>query len=358
MRTPMDPRMARQHHRAKNVRSGPQGRAWTVALGGIVLLAAAVGSAEAGDDLPLGLRPVRIPDDNPMSEAKIKLGKQLYFDPRLSSDGTVSCATCHDPDQGWSNGEAVATGVGGQKGNRSAPTIINAAYNYFQFWDGRAPSLEEQAKGPIQNPIEMDMTKEAVEKKINSIPGYRKQFQQVFGDEATLETVARAIAAYERTVLSGNAPYDRYKDGDTEALSDSARRGMELFFGKAHCSACHTGFNFTDNGFHNIGIGMDQENPDPGRTKISGLEGDTGAFKTPTLREIAKTAPYMHDGSLKTLEEVVDYYDKGGVKNPYLDEEITELGLSDEEKSDLITFLKEGLSSPDYPNPDPPKLPE
>lgn len=307
---------------------------------------------------PAGLPALKTPKDNPLSEAKIELGKQLYFDPRLSRDNTVSCVSCHDPAKGWSNGEAVATGIGGQKGGRSAPTIVNSAYQYFQFWDGRAAELEGQALGPIQNPIEMNMTLEELIPKLNAIEGYRTQFQEVFGADATADGVAKAIAAFERTVLSGDAPFDRFKAGDAKALSEAAERGRKVFFNKAQCSSCHTGPNFSDGAFHNIGIGMDKEKPDEGRRTESKLEGDRGAFKTPTLREIARTAPYMHDGSLATLEDVVEYYNKGGTPNPQLDEAIFPLNLTDEEKRDLVTFMKEGLAGASYPDVKPPKLPE
>lgn len=349
----------------RNNRIGPLAAAASLALGSVGALSVGV-RAEDGKpsgesaviQVPLGLPPLNHPPDNPPTAEKIALGKQLYFDPRLSRDNTISCASCHDPKKGWSNGAAVATGVDGQKGNRSAPSVVNAAFYRFQFWDGRAGSLEEQAKGPIQNPIEMAMTAEEVVKKLDAIPGYREQFQQVFGTEVTFDNIARAIAAYERTVLSGDAPYDRFKAGDETALSEAARRGMKLFFGKAHCSACHTGGNLTDNAFHNVGVGMDKKDYDKGREAISGLGGHRGAFKTPTLREIARTAPYMHDGSFKTLEEVVEHYNKGGVKNDWLDEEIYELNLTNQEKQDLITFLKEGLSSDSYPLHEPPQLPQ
>lgn len=303
---------------------------------------------------PAGLPPVKHPTDNPPTPEKIALGKQLYFDPRLSRDQTISCASCHDPAKGWSNGEQFATGVGGAKGGRNAPTVINAAYYTTQFWDGRAKTLEEQALGPIQNPIEMNMTLEAVVERLNGIAGYKEQFQRVFGTDVTADGIAKAIAAFERTVLSGNAPYDKFKAGDPSALSPEAQRGMKLFFGKARCSACHSGPNFSDSAFHNIGL----DSEDIGRKAISKLEGDHGAMKTPTLREIAKTAPYMHNGSLKTLEEVVAHYNKGGNGNRYQDEEIFPLKLSEQEQADLVTFLKEGLSSPDYPMVEKPELPQ
>lgn len=337
-------------------------RPLTLAVGmmlALLILASTIALADnaSSGSLPLGLKPLPIPDDNPITPEKVELGKQLYFDKRLSCDETVSCASCHDPKKGWSNGEAVATGVRGQKGGRSAPTIINAAYHNLQFWDGRANQLEGQAVGPIENPIEMDHKLEDCVKKLNDIPGYRQQFQKVFGTSVTKDGIAKAIAAFERTILSGDAPFDRFKAGDKTALSEAAQRGMKVFFNKAHCSACHTGHNFSDAAFHNIGVGMDAEKPDLGRYEISKLEGDKGAFKTPTLREIARTAPYMHDGRFQTLEEVVDYYDKGGHPNPQLDEEMHELKLSQQDKADLVTFLKEGLASENYPAVDPPKLP-
>ena len=314
--------------------------------------------ARGEDDFPLGLKKLVWPQDNKHTAEKVELGKQLYFDKRLSRDDTISCASCHDPKKGWSNAEAFATGVRGQKGGRSAPTIINSAYQELQFWDGRAKLLEGQALGPIQNPIEMDMPLDEVVAKLNKIDGYKKQFQKVFGTDVTSDGMAKAIAAFERTVLSGGAPFDRYKAGDTKALSETAQRGMKIFFGRGHCSACHVGPNFTDGAFHNIGVGMEGEKPDFGRLELSKQGGDRGAFKTPTLREIARTAPYMHDGRFKTLEEVVNYYDKGGFPNDALDEEIYPLKLTAEEKADLITFLKEGISSPKYPDVEPPKLPE
>ena len=321
-------------------------------------LVIAAGAADGEFKVPFGLKPVPVPAENPMTSAKVELGKQLYFDPRLSCDDTLSCASCHDPKKGWSNGEAFATGFQKQMGGRSAPTIINAAYSDLQFWDGRAHRLEGQALGPIANPIEMNHPIEECVTKLNAIPGYRDQFRKVFNTDVTPENVAKAIAAFERTVLSGNAPYDRFKADDKTALSAAAQKGMKIFFGKGHCSACHVGANFTDQAFHNIGVGFDKEKPDLGRYEVTKVEGDKGAFKTPTLREIARSAPYMHDGRFKTLEEVVDYYDKGCHPNPQLDEEIFELKLTPAEKADLVTFLKEGLASPDYPDIAPPKLPE
>lgn len=308
--------------------------------------------------MPAGLPKMRIPADNKVTAAKIALGKQLFFDNRVSIDNSVSCASCHDPAKGWSNGDLFATGVGGQKGGRNTPTIVNSGYQTFQFWDGRALKLEGQALGPIENPIEMNMPLGKLTERINGIAGYRKQFVDIFGGPATNESIAAAISTFERTILSGDAPYDRFTAGDKTALSAAAQRGLEIFNNKGHCSACHPGPKFTDGGFHNLGVGMNAPRPDIGREAISKLLGDRGSFKTPTLREIARTGPYMHDGSHPTLESVVELYDRGGNPNPQLDEEIFPLNLTAEEKADLVTFLKEGLAGKDYPAHQKPKLPE
>lgn len=330
-----------------------------VMTGLLAMLIAQHSAAEEYElDLPTGLKNMRIPRDNPLTEAKIELGKQLYFDPRLSRDNTISCASCHDPQLGWSNGAAFATGIEGQVGGRSAPTILNAGYSYFQFWDGRAIQLEGQALGPIENPIEMDLKVDELVKKLNGIEGYRDQFKEVFGGDVTADNIAKAIASFERTILSGDAPYDRFKAGDETALSEAAQRGMNLFFNKAKCSSCHSGSNFSDAAFHNVGVSMDKEQPDLGRYTVTQIEGDKGRFKTPTLREIARTAPYMHDGSEKTLRDVVVYYNKGGFNNPQLDEAIFPLKLTDQEIDDLVTFMEEGLSSDSYPLVEAPNLPE
>jgi cytochrome c peroxidase len=293
--------------------------------------------------IPLGLDPQLqyIPENNPLTAEKIALGKMLYFDKRLSADNSVACATCHDPKFGFTDGKSVSTGINGQQGGRSAPTVINRLFSDAQFWDGRAESLEAQALGPIQNPIEMGNTLEAVVKTLNAIKGYRAAFQRAFGTEVTKEGIAQAIASFERTVLSGNSPYDRFKAGDKTALSESAQRGLTLFESKrVNCIACHVGHNFTDENYRNTGIGMDKEKSDLGRFDISKNDEDRGAFKTPTLRDIARTAPYMHDGSLKTLREVIDFYDKGGIPNPHLSTDMKPLQLTEQEKTDLIAFLQ------------------
>ena len=291
--------------------------------------------------IPLGLVGRIWPQDNPYSKEKAELGRLLYYDTRLSADNTLSCASCHHPDFGFTDGSPVSTGIRGQKGGRSAPTVINRAYSVEQFWDGRAPTLEAQAKGPIENPIEMGNTHEKVVATLKSIGGYRERFRQVFdAEDFTIDHVASAIATFERTVISGNSAFDRYQAGEEGALSEAARRGMSLFFDQVKCNQCHFGINFTDGSFANLGVGMDQKEPDLGRFLVSGRPTDRGAFKAPTLRDAARTAPYMHDGSLRTLEEVVDFYDKGGIPNEYLDVRIKPLNLTDQEKSDLVEFLK------------------
>ncbi len=299
-----------------------------------------------------------------MTKGKYELGRQLYFDPRLSLDSTVSCATCHNPEKGWTDGMAVSIGIRGQTGGRSAPSVLNTVYGKTMFWDGRAPSLEGQAQGPIQNPIEMGKQsyKEIVER-LRAIPGYAEQFQKVFGTKVTLDGMAKAIATFERVAaLSGNSKYDKYNAGDNKAMSDSEKRGLVLFgltlntddeFNtnavrqKAKCTLCHAGFNFTDEQFHNLGVGYDEKTAkfaDLGRWAIDpiGAKSDAslGAFKTPTVRDVEHNGPYMHDGSLATLEAVVDHYDKGGIPNPALDPDMKKLGLTAQEKTDVVAFMK------------------
>jgi cytochrome c peroxidase len=304
---------------------------------------------------PFGLVPVVWPADNPYTPEKAGLGRYLYFDPRLSADGTVSCATCHNPQYAFTDGAAASTGIRGQKGNRSAPTVINRAYSLAQFWDGRAPTLEEQAKGPMANPIEMGNTHQAIVGNLKKIVGYRELFGKAFGTEDfTIDHVAKAITTFERTIMSGNSLYDRYKAGQTNAMTPAQVRGMDIFFNKAKCDACHEGVNFTSNMYANLGVGTDKPSPDPGRYTVTHDPKDWGAFKTPTLREIAHTAPYMHDGSLKTLEDVVEFYDKGGIPNQNLDSKIKALHLTVRDKKDLVAFLN-ALSGEGWQNIRPPE---
>jgi cytochrome c peroxidase len=316
-------------------------RAVVLALGCAAALTAAVATqshptVRVNPALPY----VPIPLDNPQTDAKVSLGAQLFFDPRLSRDDTISCATCHAPQWAWANHNPVDVGIEGRTGTRNSGTILDAAYMEFQFWDGRARTLEEQALGPIHNPVEMGETLERVVRKLNAIPGYREQFQAVFGGDATEDRIAKAIAAFERTVLSGPSPYDRYAAGDRSALPAEAVRGLRVFNGKARCRTCHGGPMFSDQGFHNVGIGMDSPDPDIGREAVTGDPRDRGRFKTPTLRNVALTWPYMHDGSLRTLADVVAFYNRGGVPNPNLDIFVMPLELTADQERDLVAFLE------------------
>lgn len=337
-------------------------------LGGGVAFGAGIGSDWIPKGLPADLWELLIPPENPVTPEKVALGRALYFDKRLSKDGTVSCATCHDPDKGFADGKPLAEGIQGKKGTRNSPTVLNAVFNEFQFWDGRAPSLEEQAKGPLINPVEMGFANhEEVVTVVKAVPEYQKQFQQVFGREPGIDDVVAAIASFERTVVSGDSRFDRFIAGDKSALSESAARGWELWNGKARCNTCHpfgdVTPNFSDNKFHNIGVAAKNRDfeglsrkaageADPeklafegdltelGRFNVTRQPKDIGAFKTPGLRDVALTAPYMHDGSEATLMDVVNFYDKGGEPNPYLDGGIVPLKLTDQEKADLVAFLE------------------
>ena len=296
---------------------------------------------QPGVPTPQGLLPVPWPAANPYSAAKVELGRLLYFDKRLSADNTVACASCHAPEKGFTDNQPVSSGIRGQKGGRSAPTTINRAYSLAQFWDGRAGTLEDQAKGPIENPIEMGETHANVVAKIGAIAGYRDLFQKSFGSpEVNIDKIAMAIATFERTLISGNSPYDQFKAGRKNAMNASQIRGLDVFLNKAKCDACHEGVNFSSNSYANLGVGSDQPNPDVGRMEVTKDDADWGRFKTPTLRDIARSGPYMHDGSLKTLEEVVEFYDKGGTPNRNLDERLKKLNLTPEQKKDLVEFLK------------------
>ena len=294
--------------------------------------------------MPLGLQAdsAYVPDDNPMSDAKIALGKALYFDRRLSKDETISCASCHRPHHGFADPHAVSEGVDQQLGGRNSPTVINRLFSAEQFWDGRAEDLERQAHGPITNPVEMAMSNhEAAMVRLRAVRGYAPLFVDAFGDRTIdLDRVGKAIAAYERTVLAGDSPFDRYQAGDQDALSPAAIRGLALFNGKANCVTCHAGFNFTDESYHNIGVGMDVTAPDLGRFVETNNDFDRGAFKTPTLRNVAQTAPFMHDGSEPTLAAVVEFYNRGGVPNANLSDEIVPLNLSASAERDLVAFLE------------------
>jgi len=322
-------------------------------------------------ELPLGLSQgagqIQGIAENPLTRAKIELGRQLYFDTRLSANSTVSCATCHDPSMGYSAQTKTGVGIGGQAGARHSPVSFNRILSGKQFWDGRVDSLEAQAVGPIQNPIEMGFTHEGVVARLGEIPVYKKQFDVVFG-ELTIDRVGEAIAAFERALVTQPSPYDFYEQllpftkmdeediaddeelaakyaeakaaAEAHPMSESAVRGRDLFFGKANCSACHVGANLADEKYHNLGVGMTAGEPDLGRFAVTKDDKDRGAFKTPTIRNVALTPPYMHDGSQATLEEVVEWYDKGGHPNPHLSDKIKPLNLTDQEQADLVEFMK------------------
>lgn len=328
--------------------------------------------------LPLGLSmaesQVKGLKKNPLTRAKIELGRQLYFDTRLSSDNTVSCASCHHPQEGFSRHTQFGIGVDGQEGGRNSPVSYNRILSDGQFWDGRAGSLEDQAIGPIANPIEMGNTHATCVKTLAAIPGYRMQFEKIFPDQGvTIEAVGLAIAAFERAIVTGPSAYDYreayqkfatldpddladMKEDDPDVyseylqakeqasanpMSESAVRGQQLFFSKkVGCSNCHVGANLADEQYHNLGIGMNSEKPDWGRYEVTKVEKDKGAFKTPTIRNVALSAPYMHDGSLRTLEEVVEHYNKGGTPNKWLSDKMPPLKLTAQEKLDLVEFMR------------------
>lgn len=296
---------------------------------------------------------------------KVRLGRWLFFDPRLSADGTLSCATCHRPGNAFSEPLPTSKGIRGQVGARKAPPIVNAAFPLqpVYFWDGRAKTLAEQAKGPIENPIEMGNTHEACAKAVGGIQGYRTIFRQVYRDpEPTIDRIADAIAAYEATLFSGNSAWDIYQADDEATIDPLIKRGADLFHGKAQCNQCHLGFNFTDSRFHNLGVGWDPSAnayKDEGRAKITGDPADLAAFKTPTLRDVTRHAPYMHDGSIATLEEVVELYNRGGEPGaPNLSPKVRKLGLTKDEVRAIVAFLEALTGDNDHANAAPPSLPE
>jgi cytochrome c peroxidase len=299
---------------------------------------------------PLGLPPVPIPSDNPPTEETIALGRRLYYDPLLSVDGTISCASCHAPQFSFSDNRPVSQGVGGKPGTRHSPTVINSAFSSLQFWDGRAPSLEEQAKGPMANPVEMAHSLEGVVQRLQADPKYRELFKKAWGaDQITIDMVVKSIASFERTVIAGDSPFDRFYYGhDSKALPSAAQRGLIIFISakKGNCAVCHPiGKDyslFTDNKFHNLGIGADTRGNlnDLGRFNETKNDADMGAFKTPSLRNLANRGPYMHDGTFPTVKDTLAHYIGGGNWNPHLDKEIHSLDvLTFDERDDLLQFL-------------------
>ncbi len=314
-------------------------------------------------DSPLGIDSKLTDLVPPPTPEKVRLGRWLFYDKRLSKDGSISCATCHRPENAFSEPTPVSTGIAGQKGGRKAPSFVNLAWTIYPhfFWDGRAKTLEEQALGPVQNPVEMGNSIENMLKTLNAVKGYRAEFKKAFGsEEITGENVARALADYERTRMSGNSPYDRWKAGDEKAVSEEVKKGDVLFSGKAQCNNCHLGQNFTDNLFHNLGVGWNAKTKsfkDLGRSKISLKKEDTGAFKTPTIREVDKHAPFMHDGSIATLEEVVEHYNKGGNKNPHISPKLKKLALTKAEVKAIVAMMK-SLEGEGYQDKAPASFPQ
>jgi cytochrome c peroxidase len=347
---------------------------------GILRTGIAAEGTQPAPPLPIGVSPelyaIAVPPDRQPTPEKAALGKRLFNDKRLSVDDTVACATCHDPAKGFVDARpnnATSEGVGGQHGTRNAPTILNAMFHATEFWDGRSATLEDQAKNPILNPVEMGQKNlDDVAAKLQRIPEYADTFKTLYGRAVSPDDLTSVLATYERTLYSGNAPFDRFIAGDDSAISTPAKRGWALFNGKARCADCHA-FNtvsplFSDQKFHNIGIAAHKQNfvalasealnvlragdakqiddlaletkySELGRFLVTRKQGDIGAFKTETLRNIGITAPYMHDGSLATLWDVIDHYNKGGDPNPYLDGGMQRLGLSENEIDDLVAFL-------------------
>lgn len=284
--------------------------------------------------IPLGLDLyMPVPADNPITAEKIELGRRLFNDRRLSRDRTIACSSCHDPDHAFSKPDAISPGVFGRRGRRNAPALINRGWGRSFFWDGRVATLEEQVLNPIEDPNEMDLPIAEASQRAGVSP----------------QRMSRALATYIRSIMSGNAPYDRYVNGDRTALSAEAKSGLKVFRGKGNCTACHVGPNFTDEKLHNTGIAWAGQAGRPetagvfrdeGGAAISGKPEDRGAFKTPTLREIERSAPYMHDGSLRSLDEVVDYYDRGGNRHVLVDPEVRPIGLTASEKHALTALLR------------------
>jgi cytochrome c peroxidase len=331
---------------------------------------------ELPSNLAVGKDAMYIPEDSALTRGKIELGRQLYFDRRLSKNNEVSCADCHHPASGWTAATQFGVGVGKQTGNRNSPTSFNRILSREQFWDGRAESLEAQAVGPIANPIEMASTHDVAVKFVSGNKVYSYQFDQVFSRPPNIDDIGRALAAFERVIVTGPAPYDHYeglsrmeqafgddledlnafkedepelyeqyvalqKAAKAQPMSEAAIRGRKLFFSAtANCAACHVGANFTDEKYHNLGVGMEAAKPDLGRYEVSRLEVDKGAFKTPSLRNVAQTGPYMHDGSQKTLREVVDWYVKGGHPNPWLSDKVKKFEASEQDRQDLVAFME------------------
>lgn len=327
------------------------------------------------------LPPVPIPPENPSTPDKVELGKLLFFDSRLSSDGSRSCAHCHQPHMGWAFRDRQSPAFPSQVERRASMPLVNVAYNTPLLWDGRATTLEAQALGPIQNPLHMNQNLDLLIERLKVLPGYLSRFRAAFGTGPTPEAIAKALAAFQRTIVSGDSPFDRYAKGDPSALSAPARRGLDLFQGKARCILCHNGPTFSNNAFHNLGLpkadflndpkvlasvrfdakrmGVPEYadlSEDPGRYLVTKQDKDFGAFKTPSLRNVTTRRPYMHNGAFETLREVIEFYNRGGGDNPRKDPLLAPLNLTEGERADLLAFL-ESLTG-ELPVVVPPELPE
>lgn len=318
--------------------------AWTAVVG-IVVLAGGPGLEPASAQTPC--RPptpagldayVPVPEENPLTVERVALGRELFHDPLLSRDRSRSCASCHLPERAFADSLAVSPGIEGRRSGRNAPTLLNRAWGEAFFWDGRASSLEEAVLMPITDTTELDLPIEELVRRLERSATYRRAFRRAFGESPSVEGISRALAAYVRTLRTGDAPVDRHLEGEATPLSPAARKGRVLFLGEAGCAPCHSGPNLTDEAFHNTGVSWGEG--DTGRARVTGRAEDHGKFKTPTLREVALTAPYMHDGSLESLQEVVAFYDRGGGENPNLDAEIGPLELTAAERDRLVAFLR------------------
>jgi cytochrome c peroxidase len=298
-----------------------------------VFVAVTVAVGEKRLEIPLGLDSfLPVPESNSLTPEKVAMGRDLFSDRRLSRDQTISCATCHDPKSAFTDAKPIAEGVSGRHGKRRVPAIVNRGYGKSFFWDGRIATLEEQVLQPIVSPTEMDMTVDEALARLRADRRYAA---------LTRDGLAQSLASYVRTILAGGSLYDRYIAGDREALPEQARTGLQIFRRKGNCASCHLGPNLTDERYHNTGVAWREGRfADTGRFIVTARDQDLGAFKTPTLRQVAARAPYMHDGSIATLEEVVEYYDRGGNRNPHLDSELQPLGLTGEEKQALVAFLR------------------
>lgn len=325
---------------------------------GVLLVSVSLGTPGLAEEnqpdlVPLP-RTVSSPKDNPLSAPKVALGKQLFFDPRLSGDNTMSCATCHVPEKALGDGLPRAKGFGGKELARNTQTVLNAGFYDRYFWDGRARSLEEQALMPIQSPDEMNQSLDELEQELGAVPGYVKQFQQVFSTNVTREGIAKSLAAFQRTLVTEPSPFDRYLAGEKSALSSEAKEGFELFTGSAGCVRCHKGPLLSDGKFYRLGVSFD----DPGAAAVTGNKNDVAKFRTPSLRNVAQTGPYMHNGSMNTLDDVVMYYYRGVPNSSArgLELDVAPLiGNSFSEMPALVAFLK-SLSG-EIPEITPPELP-